>query len=455
MPRLVSSSFQGASAQDCDPGRPSFTRVLEDAIGDYNLTDDFLSGNNSPALQHTHSGNGTGVALGLPSSARMTFIGAAGSAIDYRFDSVAIDKTKITADYVFLSAAFINCIDTSAIRIGYDSSLYRGIGLARPDFYKAFCVALDYGSSTIIDADDLLDLTDDGSLVFATTRPGGTGIYLVGLAMPMQLAAAFLPSVVAPDVSPLRPAVCVWHNRTAKRTDMVYQRKLRKNNSPPQIQTTSTYGGSSAIALTPLPWSDAVVDGLKFSAAHVHLLSRAQNAMAESLTGAPAGNDDGGLTLADHSSGTYRAFHDHSAPTLKTSENAAAMPLFAESLGIFTTDGETVGLEYAAPPNTSSVAGTVISTMAVAVPDVPTTTMRFLALLYKESGTTAPTASISVAGGGAQAMTIARIGTSQFWTASLTSPTSLTRGAINRVGLSVVNVTGGSTGIACWSGWVA
>jgi len=305
MARNVNVSFSGVVVSDVDPNALTRTRWLDESVADTALVHDLITGENTPPATLDHSGPGNGCVLGIPvanqATPRYTLSGHLGNRILWAvpFMQPAGETTmgaRVTFDVGFPNDTFLEIMDTSwavvasapLIRLGVSGSFEAtATGLTENTAYFARIASLE------------------------TSPTGYIGSYnLTGIAM--------------------------GYFRKAPATRALIRRLTSDVEDSTEL-STKTASSATVIDFVDLDTAETQ-DGQAISGYHTTTLAQNQHALAEMLTGAPAGTNSS-RTLA--ASATQATHYDHgrlgsewaSMPLVRR------IPLFAFGLGLAPYDG--------------------------------------------------------------------------------------------------------------------
>lgn len=461
MARIVAASFEGMDQDDVDVDQPTLTETFEKIIGELNYTYDHVTAENSPAVIHNHSGGANGAPILVPMAASIR--------------PMTDDGTQLIHEWIGRSKSInspLAIVSMYLIRVPYSSK--RRIWLENPNgerslpgfknvlpFY-AFAVPIgdiadlgDYAAfqDFVHTADE--DLSTSRSSIYNIRLDPFENVYVVGLAINTLQAStgAFIPSSPPMD-SQIRPKLIIRYPPPTG-TGLQLQYRLRSLPVEPQLSTVTS--GAAVIENWNPPGANATADETVVPSMTPHQLSKLQNTLFEMITGAPAGFSDNGMTVVNSS--TVHGLHTHSARTPHTNEVAPVIMLWAESLGTCQSSGDALSTSaIGMSPYTTVINSTIACYTMTIFPDVPTTNFHVEILVFASVAPASAAVNIANLGGGAgttTALTISRIGSTNWYRCYVSNPGGVTKGGVNRFTMSVTRTAAaGYVGIATTSGWI-
>ncbi len=312
MARNVNASFSGVVVSDVDPNALTRTRWLDESIADTALVHDLATGNNSPPVAIDHSGPGNGCVLGLPIANQMLFGYVSYGHLD--------DRAPWSIPYVHPVGE-----TTLQVRLMFNLNF---------SFFNAWRVSIINTSWVEVATAPLERLGNSGTLE----------ALIDGLTESTQYFVRVLSEEPA-DTLPFRGSwnllsIVAGYFRKAPATKALIRRLTSDVEDSTEL-STQTVSSATVIDYVDLDTAETQ-DGQAISGYHTTTLAHNQHALAEMVTGAPAGTNSS-RTLA--ASATQSAFMDHSrlGSEFSSMPVIGRIPLFAYGLGIAPEDGGTTG----------------------------------------------------------------------------------------------------------------
>lgn len=455
MARKVNATFQGSITQQTDPGYPSQTEVIENAVGDTALTADMLTGDNTPGPGTIdHTGSGLGVPLGLPLGNRAFWVDDQNNTVSYlpRVSSYVASGGAYKPAYLFMIPIYLPTGETSVrLRVSGINDAEGGRMVCKnTSWADAGEVGEAYNAAGKYWEGEARSLTG-GSLYFlgmkinvgpveVVRRWSGVSVYFPGSSGPAQ-------TITPPE---------------------------QTNANWPQVPVNSQAGASSSVVLNQEDFDASMfADDTAYHAFLTTLTNHNQNALTEFLTGSPAcGNAAYTLTSSTGSDPASSAFHDHSVST-HTNEGELDFPILAVPLGA--TEAASISSpDYATSlwgaPACTSASATVLANDVVMMPDFPdgtsTSRLKCVVLLTSPDGsktgkTNETIACVTEDSGGVNtshsSTAITWMGTSDWGYAvrgGSGNRMDFDAGAANQLRITVTDADGASAGVrARWVGY--
>ena len=356
MAKIKNASFQGSDYFTVEPDAVTQKNWLYNAIGDLSFLEEQARGAGANIF---HLGNGDGTRLGFPLANQIFFEygifgdGAAGKFVFFMPIFIPENETDLTVLIKTTASQAHNVVI-------YDAP---SVNFAPP----VTLTTLITGLSNVVPFNDEIkaDLTIPKAYTDDGTSAGGGAVKILAVSVAdTPKEAAYYKSIsVYPRRSEPQSVIGIDDNQSG--TDSALQ--------------TQTISGATAYKLNEFE-DDAVAEDLPITGLHLTRIIKSQNALAEYITGAPAGQNGAvGLASSGATNPTRSAFYDHS--TSGTNGDPVSMPIFAMPCGnakvslidYFTVNDNGIYKHSTPPGRTSGGAGTITVRNGVYyMPDFPT-----------------------------------------------------------------------------------
>jgi hypothetical protein len=352
MSNIRNSTFVGSPVADVDVDQLTFKRALHDAIGDTQLAEDVLTGDNSPPASSTVDHRGLdgslyrGSLIGAP---LVQCIWPANGGITY---GPSLAHTSGDDVYIIVQPFYLPKGETQIDIIVYT-----------PYTQSLVAEVRTLTGGTLIDSVELRLVEPGVRRMFISDLTPATRYYL---AVRASLAATGVLAVPVPEME-IRGFFLGFLRQTSAPLMTV-----PKLTSSPFSLTTTTASGATIMSQ---PTFDTALsaDNQALSSYHCSRLNRKQNGLDEYLTGAPcAGNAAYTLVDSGSTNPTQSAFHDHSQSG-KANEPLIDFPVWGQPWGGCQTDGTLAGFQgtWEPPALTVDSAPKELTRMLVYMPDMP------------------------------------------------------------------------------------
>jgi hypothetical protein len=455
MARNVNATFSGVVVSDVDPNALTRTRWLDESVADTALVHDLVTGKNTPPTTLDHSGGGAGCVLGLPVANQVLS----------RFPAYNIQGDGDTSD---TDAASIWAVPSK--QPAGETTIQVRVSLNRTPPAGEMTLEVRNTSWAVVASGAIVFPQQGGAVVGAGEVDGLTG------------GTQYYYRLVVDDISrwegggvDLWSVTLGWFRQVASDRPLI--RRLSSDVTDSTELSTKTASSATVIDFKDLDTAETQ-DGQAISGYHTTTLAQNQHALAEMLTGAPAGTNENRTLAASASQST---FYDHSRQGSEFSSMPllAHFPLFACAFGVVPEDGGTgedgvggfnAGTNAPGWKATGSTSYQSLSDMDFWAPYADTNKMRFQVLATapdNDLSNVTQDAQIDVFNGntGASVGTVnagfVQLGSSKWWRAEFPAVAHVQGGA-NRARLSVrldtgskpPQTDGSELRIVGWAAWI-
>jgi len=316
MARNVNASFSGVVVSDVDPNALTRTRWLDESVADTALVHDLITGENTPPATLDHSGPGNGCVLGIPVANQLPGYAISGDqSTDTEACIWAIPRIQPPGESTLDVRVQLSDIESTST---WDMTFE----VRNASWAVVSIAALEFGT---IGNPNVAQSTVDG------LTPGTQYFYRIIVSNVKWWGGGT-------GRGPSLDAVTVGWFRQAPASRALLRRLTSDVEDSTEL-STKTASSATVIDFVDLDTAETQ-DGQAISGYHTTTLAQNQHALAEMLTGAPAGTNSSRTLTASASQG---AFYDHGrlGSEWASMPLAADIPVMAYGLGVVPEDGGT------------------------------------------------------------------------------------------------------------------